>query len=91
MQDELDNMRKKEVWELVKSSPETKPLGCRWVFKMKRGETGNIVRHKARLIAQGYNQVKGETYDEVFSPIVNFSRIQLFFSLFADGHIYNAM
>lgn len=39
------------------------------------------MKFKARLVAQGHKQRKGETYDEVFSPIANFSIIRLFFCI----------
>lgn len=31
-----------------------KQVGCKWVFKRKEDETGDVVRYKARLVAQGY-------------------------------------
>ena len=40
-----------------------------------------LLSFKARLVTQGYIQVKGETYDETFLPIVNFSIIRFFFAL----------
>ena len=78
----MGNLKKREVWDLT-TLPEGKQiLGCRWVYDLKRDEMGNIVRYKSRLVAQGYNQIKGESYEETFSPVVNFSIIRLFFSLF---------
>ncbi|GFU15169.1 retrovirus-related Pol polyprotein from transposon TNT 1-94 [Trichonephila clavipes] len=54
---------------------------CRWVYNLKRDENGKVIGYKARLVAQGYSQIKGENYDDTFSPVVNFSVIRLFFSL----------
>jgi hypothetical protein len=34
-------------------------IGTKWVFKNKQGEDGEVVRNKARLVAQGYSQVEG--------------------------------
>lgn len=81
MQEEIDIMRERSVWELIKKPKDAKVLGCRWVYTVKKDEFGKIVRFKARLVAQGYKQIKGETYDETYSPVVNFSVIRFFFSL----------
>jgi len=81
MQEEINIMKERKVWELVRKPGDSKVLGCRWVYTVKRDDLGNIVRFKARLVAQGYKQIKGETYDETYSPVVNFSVIRFFFSL----------
>lgn len=81
MEDEIDMMQKRKVWQLKPLPKNAKPIGCRWVFTVKRDEKGDIVRYKARLVAQGFKQVKGETYDETFSPVVNFGIIRFFFTL----------
>ena len=81
MEDEINVMKERKVWNLVKPFEGAKPLGCRWVYTIKRNQKGEIARYKARLVAQGYKQVKGETFDETFSPVVNFGVIRFFFSL----------
>jgi hypothetical protein len=34
-------------------------IGTKWIFKNKQEEDGEVVRNKARLIAQGFSQVEG--------------------------------
>lgn len=81
MKEELRTLQNRHAWDLVPPSSKYRPLGSRWVFTTKNNDKGQIVRYKARLVAQGYKQVKGESYDETFSPVVNFTLIRLFFSL----------
>lgn len=81
MEEEIAVMHERKVWYLTEPPKGIEPLGCRWVYTIKRNESGDIVRYKARLVAQGYRQIKGESYDETFSPVVNFSLVRLFFSI----------
>lgn len=81
MKSELKMMEDRKVWHLEKLPANTNTIGCRWVYTIKRDDKGNIVRYKARLVAQGYKQIKGESYDLTFSPVVNFGVIRFFLSL----------
>ncbi|GKF00153.1 retrovirus-related pol polyprotein from transposon TNT 1-94, partial [Tanacetum coccineum] len=38
-------------------------------YRNKKDEKGIAIRNKARLVAQGYTQVEGINYDEVFAPV----------------------
>lgn len=90
MEEEIAIMNQRKVWSLVALPENTNILGCRWVYAAKTNDQGKIVRHKARLVAQGYKQIKGESYDETFSPVVNFGIIRLFFALLVNSqHWYN--
>ncbi|GFS89313.1 retrovirus-related Pol polyprotein from transposon TNT 1-94 [Trichonephila clavipes] len=73
-------MHDRAVWHLEKLPEGKNPFGCRWVYTI-RNENGEIACFKARLVAQGFKQVKGESYEETFSPVVNFGIIRLSFSL----------
>ncbi|GJW47892.1 retrovirus-related pol polyprotein from transposon TNT 1-94 [Tanacetum coccineum] len=46
--------------------------------KNKRDETGIIIKNKARLVAQGYNQQEGIDYDETFAPVARLEAIRIF-------------
>ena len=53
---EIDSMYEKQVWTLVDPVEVIKPIGWKWVFKKKTDMKGNVVTHKARLVANGYRQ-----------------------------------
>ena len=47
MGDEMQSMSNNDVWELVDLPKGYKPIGCKWVFKTKRDNKGNVERYKA--------------------------------------------
>jgi Reverse transcriptase (RNA-dependent DNA polymerase) len=69
MKKELEEMKKKEVWEVMKKEdiPQDKrTIKCKWIFKIKRNGV-----FRARLVACGYIQVPGVDFNESFAPVVN--------------------
>lgn len=73
---EYSSLLENETWKLVELPSGHKPIGCKWVFKAKRGSDGYVERFKARLVAKGYAQLYGVNYDETFAPVVRFSSIR---------------
>jgi hypothetical protein len=55
MHEELENFERNQVWTLVEPPHGVNVIGTKWVFKTSRGEDGEIVRNKARLVAQGFS------------------------------------
>lgn len=70
MDDEINSLNINNTWELTELTDDKKPIGCKWVFKIKQDATGNPSRYKARLVAQGFSQKYGTDYDEVFAPVI---------------------
>ncbi|KAL0323103.1 UNVERIFIED_CONTAM: Copia protein [Sesamum angustifolium] len=69
IQDELDSLNKREVFGPIIPTPKgVKPVGYKWVFVRKRNEQNEVVRYKARLVAQGFTQKPGIDYTETYSP-----------------------
>ena len=56
MEEEISSIRKNETWKLVPLLDSHKPIGLKWVYKLKKDTQGRIVKHKARLVAKGYVQ-----------------------------------
>jgi Reverse transcriptase (RNA-dependent DNA polymerase) len=56
MQLELNQFERNKVWELVPRPKNRGIIGTKWVFRNKKDQEGNIVRNKARLVAQEFRQ-----------------------------------
>ncbi|GJS50186.1 retrovirus-related pol polyprotein from transposon TNT 1-94 [Tanacetum coccineum] len=65
-------------WTLVPAPYGKTIIGSKWVFINKREETGIVIKNKARLVAQGYNQQEGIDYDETFAPVTRLEAIIIF-------------
>ncbi|GJT61692.1 retrovirus-related pol polyprotein from transposon TNT 1-94 [Tanacetum coccineum] len=57
---------------------EEEPKKVSNALQNKRDETGILIKNKARLVAQGYNQQEGIDYDEIFAPIARLEAIMIF-------------
>jgi len=72
IQTELNSLAKHEVFGLVVHTPKCIiPVGYKWVFVRKRNENNEIVRYKARLVAQGFSQRPDIDYEGTYSPVMD--------------------
>ena len=79
--DEIDSLLSNGTWVLVDPPPNSKPIGCKWIFRIK---DGNLF--KARLVAKGYRQKEGVDYFDTYAHVARITSIRL---LFALASIYN--
>jgi hypothetical protein len=84
MHEELENSERNQVWTLVVPLRNVNVIGTKWVFKNKQGEDGEVVRNKARLVAQGYNQVEGLDFGETVAPIARLEVIRILLAFAAS-------
>ncbi|WJZ98377.1 hypothetical protein VitviT2T_016905 [Vitis vinifera] len=90
MQEELNQLERSEVWELVPRPQNLSVIGTRWVFRNKTDKNGIIIRNKARLAAQGFNKEEGIDYEETFAPVARLeaTRMLLAFACFKNFVLY---
>ena len=83
MQEEMNSLQKKKTYELVELPKGKKALRNKWVFKLKK-DSEKLVKYKARLVVKGFSQKHGVDFDEIFSPVVKMSSIQVVLGLVAS-------
>jgi hypothetical protein len=69
MQSEHKSLTDNHTWSLV-DRPNRKVLTGKWTYRLKRGANGEILRHKARWVARGFEQTDGVDYSETFASVV---------------------
>jgi hypothetical protein len=69
MESEIRCLKQNGTWSLQELPEGKTAIGCKWVYKAKTDNEGNVTKYKARLVAQGFSQKFGEQYDEVFAPV----------------------
>jgi len=56
-------------------------VGYKWVFKTKLDENGQIKQYKARLVIQGFSQIPGVDFDEMFALVICHQTLQTLLGL----------
>ena len=75
-------MIKRDVFGPVVQTPASiKPVGNKWVFVRKRNENNDIIKYKARLVAQGFSQRPDIDYEETYSPVMDAITFRFLISL----------
>ena len=84
MDEEYKSHMKMGTWKLTTLPPNRKAIGSKWTYRLKRDANGTITRYKARLVAQGFNQIEGVDYNEITAPVARSSTIRILMSITAS-------
>ena len=77
MEEEMKSICDNHTWSLVELPRGHRPIGLKWVYKVKRDENGAIVKYKARLVAKGYVQQPEVDFEEVYAPVARLESVRL--------------
>ncbi len=92
VQAELDNLIEKGTWEETSLPPGRKAIGCKWVSKTKTDADGNVIKRKARLVAQGFSQQPGIDFELTYAPVGRSTSLRILLTIVAahDLEIHQA-
>lgn len=83
MNEEMATLKQMGTWALTDLPTDQKPIGCRWVFALKRDNSGNIIKYKACLVACRFSQEYGLDYKETFAPVIRLDALCAMLSIAA--------
>ncbi|GJY12458.1 retrovirus-related pol polyprotein from transposon TNT 1-94 [Tanacetum coccineum] len=78
MQEKLNQFERNKVWTFVPKPRGKTIIGTKWIWINKMDENRVVIKNKARLVAQGYNQPEGIDYEETFAPVARLEAIKIF-------------
>ena len=79
----MDSLANNKTWDLVELPKSRKMVGCKWVYKLKKGADDTVPKYKARPVAKRFSQKAGIDFHEIFSPIVKLVSIRILLALVA--------
>ena len=85
MKHEIDSIEKNQTWKLTELPAGKRAIGLKWVFKLKKNTDGEIIKHKACLVAKGYVQKQGIDYEEAFALVTRLETVHLILALAAKN------
>ncbi|KAL0315160.1 UNVERIFIED_CONTAM: Retrovirus-related Pol polyprotein from transposon RE1 [Sesamum calycinum] len=81
MQLEVEALQKNGTWMFTELPPGKKPIGYRWIYKIKLRPDRTVDWYKARLVAKGYNQVEGVDYNDCFAHVAKAAIVRVFLAV----------
>ena len=88
IQAELNSLLKCEAFGPVVRTPKcVMPIRYKWVFVRKQNEKNEIIRYKARLVAQGFSHGPSIDYEETYAPIIDVITFRFLISLVAKENL----
>nr|GEW82104.1 retrovirus-related Pol polyprotein from transposon TNT 1-94 [Tanacetum cinerariifolium] len=87
MQEELNEFKRLELWELVPRSDKVMVITLKSIYKVKLDKLGGILKNKAGLVARGYRQEEGIDFEESFAPVARLEAIRIFLAYAAHKNM----
>ena len=89
MDAEMATLTERGTWELVELHKGQRPVGVKWVFKIKTNADGSTEHFKARLVAKGFTQVHMQDYFETYAPVSDYTTARLLLAVVAVKQLHH--
>jgi len=77
MKVEMEMLKSKHTWDLVKAPPGANIMDSMWVYNIKWDGEGNRIKDKARLVRKGYTQQLGVDYNETWVGVTRLESVRM--------------
>src|SRR5277367_6413321 len=77
MRVEMDTLKTKHTWDLVKLPHGANVMDSMWVYDIKWDGEGNRIKDKARLVGKGYTQQLGIDYNETWAGVTRLESVRM--------------
>src|SRR6266545_1789972 len=77
MKIEMDTLKLKHTWDLVKPPLGANIMDSMWVYDIKWDGEGNQIKDKARLVGKGYTQQLGVDYNETWAGMTHLESVRI--------------
>jgi hypothetical protein len=81
MKAEMTALQENETFSLTLLPAGRQAIPCKWVYKTKCDENGNIIKYKARVVVKGFLQKEGRDYDETFAPVMKYTSLRILLAI----------
>ena len=85
---EIQSLLDNETWVLVPRPESRFVISGRWVFRIKYGLDGRIIKYKARWVVHGYKQQEGVDYNKTWAGVVKPSSFRSLFAIAAERGLH---
>ena len=75
MKVEMETLKAKHTWDLVKPPLGANIMDSRWVYDIKWDGEGNRIKDKARLVGKGFTQQLGIDYNETWAGVTQLESV----------------
>ena len=83
MIDELESIKKNDVWELTSLPNGRKAIGCKWILRKKFKADSSLDKYKTRLVVKGFTQKPDVDFVDTYSLVAKFASNKINMSVVA--------
>jgi hypothetical protein len=77
MKAEIETLKAKHTWDLVKPPLGANIMDSMWVYDIKWDGEGNRIKDKARLVGKGFTQQLGVDYNETWAAVTRLESVRM--------------